>query len=201
MNDGNYEPTTKAYDLAVDENDKAKEFRFLSFGRPHMRTFYVAIITTCVNVMEPICDMCSLCPDIVPLIAHITSRFVGMWLWISVSPLQIAIKNTTIITDNQLNMASTCSILGSMFARLAAGAMTDRYGASRPMFIALIVSSLATGLTSLVNSGAALSICRFLSGSGGSALVIAQAWTAATFSKNIIGAAMGLVLGIGYTGE
>ena len=135
------------------------------------------------------------------LIAHITSRFVGMWLWLSVSPLQIAIKNTTIITNNQLNTALTCSILGSIFARLAAGAMTDRYGVSRPMFIALIFASFTTGLTSQVNSGAALSICCFFLSSGRYTLVIAQAWTAATFSKNIIGAAMGLVLGIGYTGE
>ena len=124
-----------------------------------------------------------------------------MWLWLSVAPLQIAIKNTTGITENQLNTASTCSILGSMFARLLAGAMTDKYGASRPMIIALIVASLSTGLTSLVSSGGSLSICRLVSGVGGSTLIIAQAWTAATFSKNIIGAAMGLVLGIGYTGE
>jgi NNP family nitrate/nitrite transporter-like MFS transporter len=123
-----------------------------------------------------------------------------MWLWLSVAPLQIAIKNTTGITENQLNTASTCSILGSMFARLLAGAMTDKYGASRPMIIALIVASLSTGLTSLVSSGGSLSICRLVSGVGGSTLIIAQAWTAAMFSKNIIGTATGLVLGIGYTG-
>eukprot|EP00985_Skeletonema_marinoi_P033704 scaffold41949_cov226-Skeletonema_marinoi.AAC.1 len=65
----------------------------------------------------------------------------------------------------------------------------------------LLVASLATGLASLVESGPALCVCRFLSGMGGGTLIIAQAWTAAMFSKNIIGTAMGLVLGIGYTGN
>ena len=92
-------------------------------------------------------------------------------------------------------------ITGSMVARILGGAMSDNYGASRPMGVALIVASLATGLTALVESGPALCVCRFLSGVGGGTLIIAQAWTAAMFSKNIIGTAMGLVLGIGYTGN
>lgn len=88
-----------------------------------------------------------------------------------------------------------------MFARLVGGSLSDKYGASRPMGIALIVASIATALTSLVTTGPALSICRFISGIGGGTLIISQAWVAAIFSKNIIGTAMGLVLGIGYSGN
>ena len=40
--------------------------------------------------------------------------FVGMWIWTSVAPLQIAIGNTTSITDQQLRTASTCSVLGEL---------------------------------------------------------------------------------------
>ena len=156
----------------------------------------------------------------------------------SVAPLQIAIGNTTSVTDKQLRTASTCSVLGelfnlefsvtmmylfnaydftpdlsfhfcylhniiigSMFARLVGGSLSDKYGASRPMGIALIVASIATALTSLVTTGPGLSICRFISGIGGGTMIISQAWIAAIFSKNIIGTAMGLVLGIGYTGN
>lgn len=35
--------TTYTYDVCVDKNNKATEFKALSFKRPHMRTFYVAI--------------------------------------------------------------------------------------------------------------------------------------------------------------
>src|SRR6056300_1192664 len=64
--------------------------------------------------------------------------FVGMWIWVSraqcidrfiaslknsqyvslqtsVAPLQIAIGNTTSVTDKQLKTASTCSVLGELF--------------------------------------------------------------------------------------
>ena len=51
-----------------------------------------------------------------------------------------------------------------MFARLLGGSLSDKYGSSRPMGLALIVASLATALTSLVKTGPALAICRFISG-------------------------------------
>ena len=34
---------TKQFHVAVDDDDKATEFKFLSAKRPHMRMFYVAI--------------------------------------------------------------------------------------------------------------------------------------------------------------
>ena len=49
------------------------------------------------------------------------TMFVGMWIWTSVAPLQIAIENTTSITDSQLKTASTCSILGEFFILCTAG--------------------------------------------------------------------------------
>lgn len=165
--------TTKAFHVAVDNNDKATEFKFFSAKRPHMRTFYISLVT----------------------------MFVGMWIWTSVAPLQIAISNTTNVSDSHLKRASTCSVLGSMLARILGGSSSDKYGSSRPMGIALIIASIATGLTSLVNTGPQLAICRFISGIGGGTLIIAQSWIAAMFSKNIIGTAMGLVLGLGYTGN
>jgi len=78
--------TTKAYHVAVDNNDKATEFKFFSAKRPHMRTFYISLVT----------------------------MFVGMWIWTSVAPLQIAIDNTTNVSDSELKRASTCSVLGKL---------------------------------------------------------------------------------------
>ena len=78
--------TTKAYHVAVDNNDKATEFKFFSAKRPHMRTFYISLVT----------------------------MFVGMWIWTSVAPLQIAIENTTNVSDSGLKRASTCSVLGKL---------------------------------------------------------------------------------------
>jgi len=157
--------------VSVDANNRATEIKFLSAERPHMR-FYLATVT----------------------------NFVGMWIWVSVAPLQIAINDTTGITESQLNTASTMSILGNMFMRVAGGPLTDRYGASRVMAVTLVVASMATFLTSLVETGAAIGVCRFFSGFGGGTLVLSQAWTATMFSKNVIGTSTGLVLGLGYCG-
>ena len=171
--DGNAEEHSNNFSVPVDGDNRATEFRFLSAGRPHMRTFYVATVT----------------------------MFVGMWIWTSVAPLQTAIRDTTGITESDLNAASTLSVLGSMVMRVVGGTFADRYGASRVMAAALLMASTATFLTSLVETGAAIMVSRFFSGFAGGTLIIAQAWIAKMFSKNVIGTSMGLVLGFGYSGN
>lgn len=170
--DGNAEELNN-FSVPVDGDNRATEFKFLSAKRPHMRTFYVAT----------------------------TTMFVGMWIWTSVAPLQTTILDTSAITESDLATASTMSVLGSMFMRVVGGSFTDRYGASRVMAAALLMASAATCLTTLVETGAAIIVCRFFSGFAGGTLIIAQAWIAKMFSKNVIGTSMGLVLGFGYSGN
>ena len=164
-----------AFSLNVDENSehRAIEIKFCSIRRPHMRSFYVAMF----------------------------SLFIGMYIWFSISPLQVTIRDSVPLSGDQaLFNASLCAIGGSFLARLAAGSLCDSYGAKIVMSIVLLVASLATGLTALVNSDASLAACRFFSGVAGSSLVVAQFWMSKMFGRKVIGTATATVLGIGYMG-
>ena len=105
--------TCKTFHVAVDNNYKATEFKFFSAKRPHMRTFYIALGKNCkvFRLFEPLYHLKI---TLLPMKPPVT-MFVGMWIWTSVAPLQIAIEDTTSITDKQLKTASTCSILGEFF--------------------------------------------------------------------------------------
>ena len=166
--------TAYSGNLRVDHFNKAIEIKFWSMKRPHMRAFYVALF----------------------------SMFVGIYIWFSVAPLQVAMRDTvTGITQRGLYAASLASVTGSMISRLAVGVACDAWGARKPMVAVLIIGSVATGLTSMVQTDVELSICRFFSGISGSTLVSAQFWISSMFGNEIIGTATSIVLGIGYAGS
>ena len=140
------------FNLSVDDENKATEIRFLSIQRPHMRAFYVSLVT----------------------------MFVGISIWFSIPPVQLAISNTIEgVSLSGLSTASMLSVFGSMISRVFVGEACDRYGARLPMAIVLLVISLSTGLTVFVQNDAGLSVCRFISGFGGSTLVVAMYWVSA----------------------
>ena len=57
----------------------------------------------------------------------------------------------------------------------------------------LILASIPTACTGLVQTGLGLSIVRLFSGIGGSAFVMTQFWANAMFSKRIVGTASAIV--------
>ncbi|KAL7553829.1 hypothetical protein ACHAWF_017174 [Thalassiosira exigua] len=154
-------------------NEKASELRLFSTKRPHMRAFYVSLV----------------------------SMFCGMFLWFAPSPLQSTIEDSVEnVTNHGLAAAATCSVLGSMISRLVVGVACDAYGARLSMVAVLVIISVATGMTTLVTNNVSLSVCRFFSGFGGSTLVAAQFWVSCMFEREIIGTATSIVLGVGYAG-
>jgi len=162
------------YELPVDAGagDRAVKLNVLSLRRPHMRAFYAAML----------------------------SFFVGAFLWFAVAPLQTAIQAEIGLSDQELFTASIASIAGNFITRILVGTMCDLYGARRLDAVLLLLSSVACGLTALVRTSAGLTVARFFTGMAGGTLVVSQFWMSCMFTKNIIGLATGLVLGIGNSG-
>ena len=93
--------TCKTFHVAVDNNYKATEFKFFSAKRPHMRTFYIALGKNCFVYIWKIFYILPYHLKNITLLSMKppVTMFVGMWIWTSVAPLQIAIENTTSITQ------------------------------------------------------------------------------------------------------
>jgi len=129
------------------------------------------------------------------------SYFVGSFIWFSVAPLQTAIQTDLGLSDQDLFTASIASIAGCLMMRVAVGPMCDLWGAKRLEVILLVCGSIACGLTAaLVQTSQGLIVGRFFTGMAGGMLPVSQFWTSCMFTKDIIGLATGLVVGVGISG-
>jgi NNP family nitrate/nitrite transporter-like MFS transporter len=153
---------------------KATELKLTSFARPHMRTFHASWI-------------CFLC---------------AWFLWFSMTPLlPIIQKHNNNITNDQLATTNLYSMVGGLVARLALGPLCDQYGA-RVMLTGLLgacaIPVLFGGLW--IHDFESLLWIRVWVGSVGGALVPAQYWITAQFTREVCGQAMAIVAGWGAMG-
>ena len=135
-------PPSNQIICSVDVNDdyRATQLKVLSLMRPHMRSFYSAMLCF----------------------------FVGIMVWFSISPLQTSIVSSVEgIDDHDLFTASMASTAGNFLARVVAGPFCDTYGARRVGSILLFFGAVVCGLTMLVQTSSALAIARFFMGMNG----------------------------------
>ena len=157
----------KTYSLKVEkyENDKATEIKFCNFQRPHMRAFYCAWFSF--------------------LIAYVN--------WFAIAPLLPVVRDSLDLSREEIWTSSIASIPLATILRFTVGPLCDKYGARWVMMWILILASIPTACTGLVQTGLGLSIVRLFSGIGGSAFVMTQFWANAMFSKRIVGTASAIV--------
>jgi len=164
----------QTYQLAVDpdQDDKASEIKLCSFSRPHMRAFH-----------------CSW-----------WSFFIAFFIWFAIAPLLDEVRQTLSLDKKQIWTSSIASVAGTIFMRFVNGPLCDKYGARIPMALILIIASIPTALTGLVNTATGLAVLRLFIGIGGSTFVMCQYWTSRMFTKEVVGTANALVGGWGNLG-
>jgi MFS transporter, NNP family, nitrate/nitrite transporter len=162
------------YDVPVDhmEGDRSTEIKLFSFKRPHMRSLHCAWI----------------------------SFFLAFMIWFAPAPLLKEIQDTLQLSKKEVWTASVTNDCTAIFTRIVMGPVCDNYGAKWPMAIVLVLASIPTAMVGLVNSAGSLALVRFFIGIAGSSFVMAQFWPSRMFSREISGAANGLVGGWGNLG-
>jgi NNP family nitrate/nitrite transporter-like MFS transporter len=153
---------TLPYD--ADKEYRATELNFLSFARPHMRTFHGSWI----------CFM------------------MAMFVWFSMTPLLPHIQESIGVTTADVWVSNMWSMVGTIVLRIILGPLCDQFGARGILtgfLAACAIPLLFAGL--LIQDYSSLLIVRFLIGCIGGTLVPAQYWmTSQQFVREVCGMAM-----------
>ncbi|GKY96210.1 hypothetical protein MPSEU_000580900 [Mayamaea pseudoterrestris] len=162
------------YALAIDpdQNDKAVAFKVCSSTRPHMRVFHCAW----------------------------WSHFNSFFLWFSITPLLVEIRDSLNLTKEQVWTSSILGVSGSTIMRFMLGPLSDKYGARTLMSLILISAAIPTACTGLIQSANGLYILRLFIGIAGGSFVTCQYWLSMMFAKQIVGTVNGIGAGWGNTG-
>jgi len=154
------------------QDDKAVEFRLIRSNRPHMRAFHNSW----------------------------WGFFVAFFCWFAIVPLLGDIQSDLGLSDHEVFVSNIVGVGGTILVRFILGPLCDQYGPRRLFSLVLVISSIATACTGLVQTATGLSVLRFFTGIAGGAFVTCQYWTSRMFAKEIVGSANALVGGWGNVG-
>lgn len=127
--------------------------------------------------------------------------FVAFLSWFAFSPLiPDAIRQDLHLTAAQIGNSNVISLSATLFVRLIAGPLVDRYGPRKVMAVLLILGAIPSGLAGTIHTVGGLYLIRFFIGILGATFVTCQAWTTVFFDKNVVGTANALAGGWGNAG-
>ena len=165
---------TESYDVPTDpkQQDKAMKLKLTSFRRPHMRSFHFAWF----------------------------GFFMAFVSWFAFAPLMDEVQADLGFSADERYNANIASVASTVLSRFIVGPLCDTFGARVTSSTLLIMGSIPTAFSGLVQNGVDVAVVRFFIGVMGATFVCTQFWSSQIFVKEFVGTANATTGGWGNLG-
>lgn len=158
--------------LERDSDGRATHVRLLSFSTAPMRAFHLSWIAFLLSFVA----------------------------WFGIAPLMAIVRDDLKLTKAQVGNTVIASVAITIFARLLAGWLCDRFGPRRTYSALLTLGALPVMGIGLSHSYQSFLLFRLAIGLIGSSFVITQYHTSVMFSRSVVGTANAVTAGWGNLG-